>query len=264
MPHDRAHLAPRHVAVAGDVVDAGRRRRWSRTSTRRTTSSSCTNCTRGSKPRISGTTGRRSAIANGVSRSSPSTLAKRKQRDVDVRVVVGEVAKERLDLEQRPLDAACERAPCASCPRGRSTGRTCAAPYTRPELFSTTLRTGLPAAPAAASRFMVPITLISCSVRLARSRRVDDEVRVHDRVDLRRRARCARGSSDDESVRTNSVRSSGIRGIVRVDADDDLDVGPPFERLRDTAAPIRRKSGDEYAHCRGYPNHTLRRVRSMS
>ena len=28
-----------------------------------------------------------------------------------------------------------------------------------------TLRTGLPAAPAAASRFIVPITLISCSAR---------------------------------------------------------------------------------------------------
>src|SRR5437764_600395 len=42
-----------------------------------TTSAWCTNCTRGSKPRISGTTGRRSASANGVSRSSPSTFVNR-------------------------------------------------------------------------------------------------------------------------------------------------------------------------------------------
>ena len=69
----------------------------------------------------------------------------------------------------------------------------------------------------------------------------------------------------DESVRTNSVRSSGDARIARVDADDDLDVGPLLERLRDAAAPVGRQSGDEDAHRRAaYPNQTLRRVRSMS
>ena len=45
-------------------------------------------------------------------------------------------------------------------------GSVFAEPYTSPELFNTTLRTGLPDAPAAASKLMVPITLISCSRRL--------------------------------------------------------------------------------------------------
>ena len=39
---------------------------------------------------------------------------------------------------------------------------------------------------------------------------------------------------------------------------------PLLERLRDAAAPVRRQPGDEDAHRRAYPNHTLRRVRSMS
>ncbi len=42
-------------------------------------------------------------------------------------------------------------------------GRSRFAPYTRVEDLTTTCLTGLPAWPAAASRFMVPMTLISCS-----------------------------------------------------------------------------------------------------
>jgi hypothetical protein len=38
-------------------------------------------------------------------------------------------------------------------------------PYTSVEDFTTTLRTVLPGADAAAKRFMVPMTLISCIVR---------------------------------------------------------------------------------------------------
>ena len=38
-------------------------------------------------------------------------------------------------------------------------------PYTRVDDFTTTLRTVLPGADAAANRFIVPITLISCIVR---------------------------------------------------------------------------------------------------
>ena len=41
-----------------------------------------------------------------------------------------------------------------------------AEPYTRVEDFTTTWRTGEPDWPAAARRFMVPITLISCRARL--------------------------------------------------------------------------------------------------
>ena len=69
----------------------------------------------------------------------------------------------------------------------------------------------------------------------------------------------------DESARTNSVRSSGTRGSRVSTPTIDLDVGPLLERLRDATAPERRQTGDEDAH-RGaaQPNHTLRRVRSMS
>ena len=163
------------------------------------------------------------------------------QRDVDVRAVVGEVAEERLDLEQRALDVAWSAGPVRVMSSRKKYGSALVAPYTRPELFSTTLRTGLPDAPAAASRFIVPITLISCSVRLARARRVDDEVRVHDRVDL--------GRGDDageDRVRRVGAHELGALErdprIVRVDADDDLDVGPLLELLRDAAAPVRRQA----------------------
>ena len=120
-------------------------------------------------------------------------------------------------------------------------GSVLAAPYTRPELFSTTLRTGLPDAPAAASRLIVPITLISCSVRpLAR---VESTMRCVCRIVSTWVAATMRARIEyDESVRTNSVRSSGIRGSLRVDADDDLDVGPALELLRDAAAPVRRQA----------------------
>ena len=55
--------------------------------------------------------------------------------------------------------------------------------------------------------------------------------------------------------------------VVRVEADDDLDVGPLLERLRDAAAPEGAQAGDEDTHAQllsPQPNHTLRRVRSMS
>ena len=43
----------------------------------RTTSSSCTNCIRGSKPKTAGTSGRFSARVMGVTMSDPSTLENR-------------------------------------------------------------------------------------------------------------------------------------------------------------------------------------------
>jgi hypothetical protein len=85
------------------------------------------------------------------------------------------------------------------------------APYTSPELFNTTLRTGLDGAPAAASKFIVPMTLISCNVRLvarveSTTRWVCTMVSTWVARTIRARIEC------DESVRTNSVRSSGVRG----------------------------------------------------
>ena len=55
--------------------------------------------------------------------------------------------------------------------------------------------------------------------------------------------------------------------VLRVEADDDLDVRSLLERLRDATAPVGAQTGDEDAHAHQFlsqPNHTLRRVRSMS
>ena len=68
----------------------------------------------------------------------------------------------------------------------------------------------------------------------------------------------------DESARTNSVRSSGTRGSLESRPDDDLDVRPLLERLRDPATPVGAQAGDEDTHRVPQPNQTLRRFRSMS
>ena len=69
----------------------------------RTTSSSCTNCTRGSKPNTAGTRGSASARVMGVTMSDPSTLEKRSV--VTATWVVDRVVPHvGLDLDERALD----------------------------------------------------------------------------------------------------------------------------------------------------------------
>ena len=71
----------------------------------------------------------------------------------------------------------------------------------------------------------------------ARARRVDDEVRVQDRVDLRR----AHDAGEDRVRRVGAHELGALERdarVARVDADDDLDVGPLLELLRDAAAPV--------------------------
>lgn len=87
------------------------------------------------------------------------------------------------------------------------------APYASVELFTTSLRTMLSGAPAAASRFIVPITLISCRVRPVW--RVESTIRWVWRIVSMPAALTIRLRIEyDESVRTNSVRSIGRRGSV--------------------------------------------------
>ena len=129
--------------------------------------------------------------------------------------------------------------------------------------MSTTLRTGLPDAPAAASRFIVPITLISCSVRpLAR---VESTMRCVCTIVSTWVARTMRARIEyDESVRTNSVRSSGMRGS-RVSTPTTTSTSGRCSSSCATRPPQKvRQPGDEDAHADRYPNQTLRRVRSMS
>ena len=80
----------------------------------------------------------------------------------------------------------------------------------------------LPAAPAAASRFIVPITLTSCRARPLSF--VESTIRwvctiVSTRVALTMRSRI----ENDESARTYSVCSSGSTGSRVSSADDELD-----------------------------------------
>src|SRR5205085_4446424 len=68
-----------------------------------------------------------------------------------------------------------------------------------------------------------------------------------DRVDLRRVH-----DAGDDRVRGVGADELGAleldAGLVGVEPDDDLDVGPAFERLRDTSSPIRGKAGHKNAH----------------
>ena len=191
-----------------------------------------------------------SACANGVSMSLPSTFANRSS----VTATCGlSSAKSRRNASTSSSDrSTAVRAARVRCMSSRNTfGSWKFAPYTSAELFTTTLRTGLPGAPAAASRFIVPITLISCSVRPVA--RVESTMRCVCTTVSISVARTMRARIEyDESARTNSVRSSGTRGSLRVEPDDDLDVGPLLERLRDATTPVGAQAGDEDTH-RGTP-----------
>ena len=70
-------LAPRELALAGHVEDPGTRLAVTN-SRARTTSSSSTNCTRGSNPAMHGSSRRRRLWLIGVMMSVPRTLAKRR------------------------------------------------------------------------------------------------------------------------------------------------------------------------------------------
>ena len=151
-----------------------------------------------------------SACANGVSRSLPNTLANRSSVTPDVRVVVGEVAQERLDLEQRALDRGARRTGArhvfAELVRVLEVG----AVHERRSLHDD-LPYRAPGRPAAARRFMVPITLISCRVRPVA--RVESTMRCECTTVSISVARTMRERIEYERVgRTNSVRSSGTRG----------------------------------------------------
>ena len=259
---DRAHLAPRQHAVGADVVDA-RDVVVDRVHQRVDDVVFVDELQPGIEAEDLGHD--RAAERGRERRVDVDTqhVGEAQQADVDVRVVVGEVADERLDLEQRSLDR-----------RGRGPGAR--------HVFAEAVRVGLARAVdetralqhdlahrtpgRARGREQVHradhVDLVQRATRRARG--VDDEVRVHDRVDLR-------GAHDAGEDRVRRVGAHELGAfercarIARVDADDDFDVGSLFERLREASAPVRRQSGDERAHAvPAYPNHTLRRLRSMS
>ena len=130
------------------------------------TSSSCTNWKRGSKPKMRGHERQLERLGEGRDDVGAEHVREAQQRDGHVRVVLGEVADVALDLEQRPLDRGAGAARCGGVSsrephrvvvgrrrrRASTTSRRRCAPWTR-------------AADAAANRFIVPMTLISCIVR---------------------------------------------------------------------------------------------------
>ena len=136
------------------------------------------------------------------------------QRHGHVRVVLGEVAHVALDLEQAALDPAARRRACAASPRGTSPGPAVA----RRTRASTTSRRRCarccPAPTRRRSRFIVPITLISCIARPRICGRVDDEEACARSCRPAWPARCGRGSSSSRRLRTYSVRSSWTRRLV--------------------------------------------------
>ena len=173
------------------------------------TSSSCTNCRRGSNPRISGITGMRRARANGVSMSVAEHVREPQQRDDHVRVVLGEVADERLDLEQRPLDARVA-APRVRVMSSRKKYGSCVvrAVHERRALHDDLAHR---AAGRAGRREQVHrADHVDLVQRPPADRRgVDDEVRVQDRVDLGGVHDARRGSSTtSRPARTPSARAA--------------------------------------------------------
>ena len=122
----------------------------------------------------------------------------------------------------------------------------------------------LPGADAAANRFIVPMTLISCSGRRRHLGRVDDEERVDDRVDLRR----LHDAGEDRVV----LVAAHVLGALELDRAAPSVSRPTItstsrivlERLRDPAAPERAEPGDEDRDGPRQPNQTERRCRSMS
>jgi hypothetical protein len=91
---------------------------------------------------------------------------------------------------------------------------------------------------------------------------VDHQPGVDDRVDLG-------GLHDpaDQRVAVGDLDPLGALELdlrrTAIDADDRLDIGILLEALGQAAAPVGRQAGDEDA-LRAHPNHTLRRLPTMS
>ena len=91
---------------------------------------------------------------------------------------------------------------------------------------------------------------------------VDDQPRVHHRVDVR--------GADDPAQQGVLVPDAHVLravelagGVLGADADDRLDRRVALQRLREPPAPVRRQAGDEDASG-GHPSHTDRRRPIMS
>ena len=155
----------------------------------------------------------------------------------DVRAVVGEVAQERLDFEQRPLDVRGRRARARHL-LAEEVGVGLARAVDEARALEHDLAHG--AARRARRREQAhradDVDLVQRAA--AGAGRVDDEVRVHDRVDLGRR-----DDAGEDRVRRVGAHELGALErdprIGRVDSDHDLDVGPALELLRDATAPVR-------------------------
>ena len=100
----------------------------------------------------------------------------------------------------------------------------------------------------------------------AHARRVHDQERVQDGVDLGRLH-----DAVEDRVRLVGLHVLGAleldAGLLGVDADDHVDVGVLLQCLRQSPAPEGAEAGDEDAatHRRNrYPNQTLRRWRNIS
>ncbi len=211
-----------------------------------TTSSSCVNWRRGSNPNSSGAAGIRNACANGVAMWSPSTFENRST----VTSTCGlSSAKSRTNDSH---SSSVRSIPvCGTARAGRLLPEEVRVLVVRPVHEGGALHHDLAhrAVGGARRRQQVhgPDHVDLVHRPAAELRRVDGEVGVQDRVDLR-------GLDDalEDRVRRVGPHELGAferqHRFGRVDADDDLDVGASFELLGQAAAPERAQARDEYPH----------------
>ena len=235
-------------------------------------SSSCTNWSRGSKPRTIGTAGSENIRVKPVSTSGPSTLAQRSDRDGRLRALFGELRDRRLRLPDVALQRRAGRMRAAHL-LGEE-GRVVAV---RSVVERAGLEDELPhrriLARAGGEDVHRPDHVVLVGGARGHPERVDDEPGVDDGVDL--------GRADDPLDQGVLVRDLHELGalelaarLAAVDPDDRLDLLEALERLGQPPTPVRGEAGDQDAPRRGvagnglgqlrHPNHTDLRLPTIS
>ena len=212
---------------------------------------------------MAGQMGRDRFVLMGVTMSVPRTLAK---RSTDTTVAGLSSAKSRTNpsTSSRERSTRVRAGDVRAISSRNQVGSVDADPYTRVDDFTTTWRTGEPDCPAAARRFMVPMTLISCRARL--ETRVESTTR---KVWTMVSTWVAADDAGQDRIRLVGLDEFGPLerdgGLACPHAQDHVHVGVRFEGLGHPAAPERVEAGDEDASPhRRQPNQTLRRSRSIS
>ena len=199
--------------------------------------------------RSTGRDGRERFVLIGVTMSVPSTFANRR-RLTTVDGLSSAKSRTSSSTSTRERSTLVEGRPARTASSENQAGSVELAPYTRVEDLTITCLTGLPACPAAASRFIVPMTLISCKRSPGSLGRVGDQEGVDDRVGLS-------GTYDARNDRVGLVRVDevgtfqGDGRIVRRHPEDHLEFRIGLEGQSHPAAPEGVEAGYEYPASHG-------------